>query len=88
MSRRVLFAGQVQGVGFRWTVEKLARNLPVTGFVRNLKDGRVELVCCAAEETIEKLIAEIRSHFGTGITGLQTELIEISEEFPDFQIRR
>ena len=42
--REVLYAGHVQGVGFRYTVQRLARGYSVTGFVRNLSDGRVELV--------------------------------------------
>ncbi len=40
----VYYSGQVQGVGFRYTVVRLARGQAVTGFVRNLRDGRVELV--------------------------------------------
>jgi acylphosphatase len=42
--KRVLYSGQVQGVGFRYTTRELARGFAVTGFVRNLPDGRVELV--------------------------------------------
>jgi len=42
--RTVYFSGRVQGVGFRYTTEDLARNFKVTGFVRNLRDGRVEMV--------------------------------------------
>jgi acylphosphatase len=40
----VYYSGQVQGVGFRYTVVRLARGEALTGFVRNLRDGRVELV--------------------------------------------
>lgn len=41
---RCYFSGQVQGVGFRYTARELASDFDVTGFVRNLSDGRVELV--------------------------------------------
>ncbi len=47
MSRQclhVFYSGRVQGVGFRYTVKSLARGFEVTGTVRNLPDGRVELV--------------------------------------------
>lgn len=47
MSRRrmqVLYAGRVQGVGFRYTAQRTASGFDVTGWVRNLADGRVELV--------------------------------------------
>ena len=42
--RRIFYAGRVQGVGFRFTAERLAREFAVSGWARNLDDGRVELV--------------------------------------------
>lgn len=42
-STRVFYAGNVQGVGFRYTVKQIAKGFEVTGSVRNLGDGRVEL---------------------------------------------
>ena len=41
---RVVYSGRVQGVGFRWQVRQVAENFAVTGFVRNLEDGTVELL--------------------------------------------
>jgi acylphosphatase len=41
---QILYSGRVQGVGFRYTVKSLAAGFEVTGTVRNLPDGRVELV--------------------------------------------
>ena len=41
MTEQILFSGHVQGVGFRWTTERIASQLPLRGFVRNLPDGRV-----------------------------------------------
>ena len=49
-SVQVHYEGRVQGVGFRWTVKALAREFDVTGTVKNLPDGRVELVA-QGEET-------------------------------------
>lgn len=54
MTVRYLVAGVVQGVGFRWFVVRRARQLGLTGYVRNLPDGRVEVVAsgpweCQAE---------------------------------------
>src|SRR5262249_39674892 len=42
--KRVHYSGRVQGVGFRYTAQALAAGYPVAGYVRNLRDGRVELV--------------------------------------------
>ena len=44
VARRYLVSGQVQGVGFRFYTEEAARREALTGFVRNLDDGRVEAV--------------------------------------------
>ena len=48
-ARLVRYEGHVQGVGFRYGVKNLARGFEVTGTVRNLPDGRVELVAVSAD---------------------------------------
>ena len=54
MSRvRARVEGTVQGVGFRYTVKSLATGFEVTGMVRNLPDGRVELAAEGAKEELE-----------------------------------
>lgn len=50
----IFYSGRVQGVGFRYTVKSLSAGFEVTGFVRNLADGRVELV---AEGARDELVA-------------------------------
>ena len=56
---QVYFQGRVQGVGFRYTVQHIARSYKVTGFVRNLHDGRVELVAEGEESELERFLNEI-----------------------------
>jgi acylphosphatase len=55
----VFYSGRVQGVGFRFTAVSLAGKLEVNGFVRNLGDGRVEVVAQAGE----KVLADFLGHF-------------------------
>ena len=57
---QVFFSGTVQGVGFRFTAERLARRFPVTGFVRNLDDGRVEVTAEGDEKSLVGFLTAIR----------------------------
>jgi len=57
---RVLVTGRVQGVGFRWAVEDEARDAGVTGWVRNLPDGRVEAVFEGEEESVRRMVGFCR----------------------------
>ncbi len=59
-SRRVFYEGRVQGVGFRWTVRDLAKGFDVSGSVRNLLDGRVELCVLGEEEEVDEFLLAIR----------------------------
>lgn len=53
---QVFYEGRVQGVGFRYSARRLAAGFDVMGYVRNLPDGRVELVVCGeADEFLQAL---------------------------------
>ncbi len=67
--KTVLFVGRVQGVGFRQTVVNLAHRRPLAGTIRNLPDGRVELILEGPPASINILLEDIRSHFRGYITG-------------------
>jgi acylphosphatase len=65
--RHVFFEGRVQGVGFRWTVKNLARGYDVTGWVKNLPDGRVEMQASGEADEVDAFIeaieeSELKSH--------------------------
>ncbi len=57
---QVFYSGHVQGVGFRYTVKSVASGFELTGTVRNLADGRVELVAEGAPDELEAFRAAIR----------------------------
>lgn len=66
-SVQVFYEGNVQGVGFRYTVRHLAKGFDVTGSVRNLPDGRVELLAAGEEDEVRAFLeailqSELRSH--------------------------
>ncbi len=58
-ARQVYYQGHVQGVGFRWTVKNIARGFDVTGWVKNLPDGRVELFVAGEPAEVESFLGEI-----------------------------
>jgi acylphosphatase len=57
--KRVLYYGQVQGVGFRYTARGLARGFAVSGHVRNLPDGSVELAAEGAPDQVDGFLAAV-----------------------------
>jgi acylphosphatase len=60
IARRYLISGRVQGVGFRYFAERVARESGVTGWVRNLPDGRVEVHGTGSPLQIERFEAHLR----------------------------
>ena len=60
VARRFLVSGRVQGVGFRFFTQDIARREGVMGVVRNLSDGRVEIVAEGDDQSLERLEAAIR----------------------------
>ena len=64
----ILYAGTVQGVGFRYSARRAAANLGLSGFVRNLPNGNVELVCEGPEPLVRDLIKDIDMLMGDYIS--------------------
>lgn len=89
MVKRVeaIYSGQVQGVGFRLSAERLAVDLNISGWVKNLSDGRVRLVGEAGEEALKDLLDRIKQRFSVYISDIDLQWLEPTGEFSDFQIR-
>jgi acylphosphatase len=60
IARRYVISGRVQGVGFRAFVERAARQIGVTGWTRNLDDGRVEVHANGTHRQLDELEAQLR----------------------------
>ncbi len=83
----VFYAGRVQGVGFRYTAERIALDLGLVGTVINLPDGRVELICEGDKLPIEELLFKIRqSSLGPYIRKETVKWEEPTRLYTDFSV--
>ena len=85
-ARRVLYSGHVQGVGFRYSACRIAQGHTVTGFVRNLDDGRVELIAEGASDELDRLLAEIASAMSGYIHKTQIVTLPATGQYRSFTI--
>lgn len=84
---RVIYSGNVQGVGFRFTVKNLGSYLGVKGFVRNLPDGTVEVVCEGDEKPLTEFTRRIEDRMAGYIKGRSQEESPSTGEFISFEVR-
>ncbi len=91
-SWHIYFSGRVQGVGFRHTCQLAASRFGLSGWVKNLADGRVELVVEGDPVNLEAMLVFVREHTHGEILNLeksQVDAIESAEySASGFQIRR
>lgn len=85
---RVIYSGRVQGVGFRYTAASVARSFAVTGYVKNLPDGTVELVACGERDVIDDFLQGVRRAMAGNIHNEQRTELPAPESFESFSIRR
>ncbi len=85
--RTVHFSGRVQGVGFRYTARSIALQHDVSGYVRNLPDGRVELVLEGTEVEMDRVLDELRRKMSAFVRGVTAEPGPATGEFDHFSIR-
>lgn len=85
--RSVHYSGRVQGVGFRYTACRISARFQITGYVRNLTDGRVEAV-------VEGETSEVDKFCGAMVDAMRSSIAEVTQddalatgEFDRFDIR-
>ena len=77
-ARSYIVRGRVQGVGFRWFVEREARTLGIAGWVRNRMDGTVEVLAMGTREQLSQL----HSHLRQGPRAARVDEVDVSEAQP------
>ena len=78
--RHLVITGQVQGIGYRWSMVHAAQRVGATGWVRNRYDGSVEAVVCGTPEVIAQMIAWARQ----GPPGAQVDHVLVQYTEGDF----
>jgi len=85
---RLIIKGRVQGVFYREFTMKAARKLGLTGFVRNLSDGTVEVVAEGEEQDLKRLISECKKGpLLAHVENIDVKYGKPEEEFDNFYIR-
>ena len=84
----IIVKGLVQGVGFRWFVEREASKLGLVGYVKNLYSGDVECELEGERGLIEELIKQLGiGNRSSRVTDVQVEWQECTDKYRHFQIR-
>jgi len=83
----VYYTGRVQGVGFRFTAQDLAKGLGVFGWAKNLPDGRVEITAEAEEEALKDFLEQINQYFSQYIQDADIQWLKAVDEFEGFFIK-
>jgi len=78
IARNYIVRGRVQGVGFRWFVEREARTLGIAGWVRNRMDGTVEVLAMGTREQLSQL----HSHLRQGPRAARVDDVDVAEAQP------
>jgi acylphosphatase len=80
------FIGTVQGVGFRYTAQRAADELDVCGWVKNLRNGNVEIIAEAPKEILVQFLEKVKMSFSAYIRTVDVVWEPASGEFKDFTI--
>ncbi len=85
IAKHIIFTGRVQGVGFRFTAQRIALRYELTGFVRNLPNGSVEMLAQGRPEDVSDCLRDMGKSF-PGVRDTKIENIELKPKYRNFQI--
>jgi len=85
--RKIYFAGTVQGVGFRFTACRVAGRYDLSGYVRNLPDGRVECVVEGHADQIDAFLDDLAAQMSGYIRQIQQQRSAYTGKFSGFTVR-
>jgi len=86
VAKHITFLGHVQGVGFRYAAQRIASRYGLTGFVRNLPDGTVEMLAQGRADTIDHCLAEIGDEMPGHIHEHRIDPVPFNPRYIDFRI--
>ena len=85
--RDILYRGMVQGVGFRFSTQRIAQSFAVAGYVKNLPDGRVQVIVEGKPDEIDRFLLAITESLGHYITEKKQETLTPNGKFSEFGIQ-
>ena len=86
IARCITFTGRVQGVGFRFTARRAAQRRQLTGYVRNMPNGSVEMLAQGQAEEVDDCIQDIKEYFSGYVKEVKIEEIPVDAKYTGFQI--
>jgi acylphosphatase len=85
-ANHIIFSGRVQGIGFRFTVNTIARRYDVCGYVKNLPNGTVEMFVQGPPHEVDRCLADIQDSFAGYIRDTKIEQASCSSRYTEFGI--
>ncbi len=86
VARHIIFSGRVQGVGFRFTAHRMAGRHQLTGYVRNQRDGTVEMLAQGSAQDIDDCVRDIQEALTGYVRDVKIEEIPTNPKYSDFRI--
>ncbi len=86
VAKHIIFSGRVQGVGFRFTAHRMAGRHQLTGYVRNLPDGSVEMLAQGPSKDVDDCIRDIQDCLAGYVREVKTVEVPPNPRHSDFKI--